>query len=44
MTEDLSAFANDILQEVLLLADLDDQESLRPEAFTELMLQHLEEA
>jgi hypothetical protein len=44
MTEDLSVFANDILQEVLLLADLDDQESLRPEAFTELMLQHLEEA
>lgn len=44
MTEDLNSFADDILQEVLLVADFEEQESLRPEAFTELMLQYLEEA
>lgn len=44
MTEDLLAFATDIRQEVLLRADLDDEESLRPEAFTEMLLDSLEEA
>jgi hypothetical protein len=44
MTDDLLAFAADIQQEVLLRADLEDEESLRPEAFTEILLEHLEEA
>ena len=44
MTDDLFAFAADIRQEVLLRADLEDKESLRPEAFTEILLESLEEA
>ena len=44
MTDDLFAFAADIRQEVLLRADLEDEESLRPEAFTEILLESLEEA
>jgi hypothetical protein len=44
MTDDLLAFATDIRQEVLLRADLQDEESLRPEAFTELLIESLEEA
>ncbi len=44
MTDDLLAFAADIRQEVLLRADLEDEESLRPEAFTEILLESLEEA
>jgi AIPR protein len=44
VSDDLLAFAADIRQEVLLRADLEDEESLRPEAFTEILLEHLEEA
>jgi hypothetical protein len=44
VTDDLLAFAADIRQEVLLRADLEDEESLRPEAFTEILLESLEEA
>ena len=41
---ELNAFANDVQQEVLLRADLEGEESLRPEAFTWMMLEALEEA
>ncbi len=44
MTEDLFAFAANVRQDVLLRADLDDEESLRPEAFTDMLLESLEEA
>jgi hypothetical protein len=41
---ELDAFANNLRQEVLLDADLEGDEALLPEAFTRLMLEHLEEA
>ncbi len=41
---ELDAFANDMQQEVLLRADLEGEESLRPQAFTWMMLEALEEA
>jgi hypothetical protein len=44
VTDGLLSFATDIRQEVLLRADLEDDESLRPEAFTEMLLDSLEEA
>lgn len=44
MTDDLLSFAADIRQEVFLRADLDGDESLRLEAFTDMLLESLEEA
>jgi hypothetical protein len=44
MTTSLNTFAGDIHQEVLLQADLLEEESLRPEAFTQIMLDALEES
>jgi hypothetical protein len=41
---ELTAFANDVRQEVLLRADLEGEESLLPKAFTWMMLEQLEEA
>jgi hypothetical protein len=42
--DDLNTFAGDVRQDVLLRADLDEDESLRPEAFTQIMLDLLEES
>ena len=42
--DDLEAFAGDVRQDVLLQADLDEEESLRPNAFTQITLDLLEEA
>jgi hypothetical protein len=41
---ELSDFANNLHQQVLLEADVTGEEALLPEAFTRLMLDHLEEA
>jgi AIPR protein len=41
---DLSAFATDLRQQVLLEADLEGDEALLPDAFTRLILDELEEA
>jgi hypothetical protein len=42
--DDLNTFAVDVRQDVLLRADIDEEESLQPEAFTQIMLDSLEES
>ena len=42
--DELRGFANDFLQDVILTAQLEDDEALLPETFTRLVLDQLEEA